>query len=135
VSRRIAKRACLNSDQLESEFQAVGFEVVFPEDHPLGHQVALFRHAEVIAGYGGSGMFQTLFVPEPKHVIQIASEAYGPRNEYMIAAVLRHRLDSVVCRAEPFDGDKPMHAPFRYDPAREGPFLREILAALPPLEG
>ena len=132
VSRRITKRACLNADQLEAEFRDAGFDVVFPEDYALGDQVALFRNAEVIAGYAGSGMFQTLFVPQPRHVIQIASEAYGPRNEYLIAATLGHRLDSVICRAEPFDGRKQMHAPFRYDPEREGPFLREILDSLPP---
>ena len=131
ISRRITKRACVNGEQLEAEFEAAGFEIVYPEDFSLGHQVALFRHAEVIAGYGGSGMFQTLFVEEPKHVIQVASEAYGPRNEYLIAAVLGHRLDSVICRAEPYDGPKPMHAPFRYDPDHEGPFLRQLLAALP----
>lgn len=132
ISRRIAKRGCVNGEQLEAEFEAAGFEIVYPEDYSLGHQVALFRNAEVIAGYGGSGMFQTMFAEEPKHVIQVASEVYGPRNEYLIAAVLGHRLDSVVCRAERYDGPKPMHAPFRYDPEHEGPFLREILAALQP---
>lgn len=133
ISRRISRRACVNGEQLEAEFAAAGFEIVYPEDYSLGHQVALFRHADVIAGYGGSGMFQTLFVDEPKHVIQVASEAYGPRNEYLIAAVLGHRLDSIICRAEPYDGLKAMLAPFRYDPDREGPFLREILASLPAL--
>jgi capsular polysaccharide biosynthesis protein len=135
VSRRSAKRACVNGDLLESEFEQAGFVVVFPEDFPLGHQIALFRHAEVIAGYGGSGMFQTLFVSEPKHVIQVVSEAYSPRNEYLIAAVRGHRLDSVVCLAEPYEGARVMHAPFRYDPAREGPFLREILGDVQPLDG
>jgi capsular polysaccharide biosynthesis protein len=134
VSRRSVKRACVNGGQLEAEFEQAGFVVVFPEDFPLGHQVALFRHAEVIAGYGGSGMFQTLFTSEPKHVIQVASEAYSPRNEYLIAAALGHRLDSVVCRAEPYDGPRVMHAPFRYDLEREGPYLREILASLPAIE-
>lgn len=131
-SRRIAKRGCVNGDQLEAEFRGAGFDIVFPEDYSLGDQVALFRNAEVIAGYAGSGMFQALFVPEPTHVIQVASEAYFPRNEYLIAATLAHRLDSVVCRAEPFAGKKAMHAPFRYDPDREGPFLRELLADITP---
>jgi capsular polysaccharide biosynthesis protein len=131
ASRRIAKRGCLNGEQLEAEFTRTGFEVVYPEDHPLGDQVALFRNAEVIAGYGGSGMFQSLFVPEPRHLIQVVSEAYSPRNEYLISAVLGHRLDAVVCRAEEFHKRKKMHAPFRYDPEREGPFLRELLESLP----
>jgi hypothetical protein len=68
-------------------------------------------------------------------VIQVVSEAYSPRNEYLIAAVRGHRLDSVVCLAEPYEGARVMHAPFRYDPAREGPFLREILGDVQPLDG
>lgn len=131
-SRRIAKRGCVNADRLEAEFREAGFDIVFPEDFSLGDQVALFRQAEVIAGYAGSGIFQALFVPESTHLIQVASEAYFPRNEYLIAATLGHRLDGVVCRAEPYDGKRAMHAPFRYDPDREGPFLRKVLAGLPP---
>src|SRR6478735_3147861 len=76
VSRRLAKRACHNSDEVEEIFRAAGFEVVFPEDHPLGDQVAMFRAASIVAGYAGSGMFNLCFVPEPTRVITVSSEAY-----------------------------------------------------------
>lgn len=128
LSRRTAKRACLNGAELEAVFVDHGFEVLFPEDHSLGEQVRLFRSAEVIAGYAGTGMFQIAFVAEPRHVIEVTSELYGGGNEFLIAAARRHRLDVVVCRAE---GEDPLSAPFRYDEQREGPALRRLLAELP----
>lgn len=131
VSRRIAKRACVNGAEVEAIFADHGFEIVFPEDYSLGEQVELFRSGQVIAGYAGSGMFQTMFVSRPLHVIQIASRVYRPRNEYLIAAVHGHRLDAVVCEPQPYAGKKRIQAPFRYDERREGPFLRGILDELP----
>ena len=54
LGRRSAKRACINAEELVAEFTAAGFEVVYPEDHPLADQVAMVRRAEVVAGYAGS---------------------------------------------------------------------------------
>lgn len=126
VGRREQKRRCRNAAEVEAQFLAHGFEVVHPEDHGLGDQVRMFRAAEVVAGFAGSGMFQLAFVTQPARVIEIVSDAYHSRNEYLIAAVRRHRIDSVVCRAE----RRTMQSPFSYDDAREGPFLRELLAGL-----
>lgn len=126
VTRREAKRRCHNAEEVEAQFLAHGFEVVHPEDHPLGDQVRMFRDAEVVAGFGGSGLFQLAFVPTPLRVIEVVSDAYHARNELLIAAVRRHRIDTVVCRAD----EPTMQSPFRYDDAREGPFLRETLAGL-----
>lgn len=129
VSRRGDKRACENGADVEAVFAEHGFEVVYPEDYTLGEQVLLFRGAEVIGGYAGSGMFQIAFVPEPTHVITVTSESYMPRNEYLIAAVRGHRVDAVVCRS---GGE--LHDSFAYDPEREGPFLRSILEPYRPSE-
>ncbi|GAA4084871.1 glycosyltransferase family 61 protein [Nocardioides kongjuensis] len=126
VARRVAKRACTNADEVEALFVDHGFEVVYPEDHPLGEQVALFRAARVVAGYAGSGMFTTAFVPHPQRLVLLGSTAYTPRNEVLIAAVRRHRIDSVVSRADRTD----VQSSFRVDLEREGPFLRSVLASL-----
>ena len=126
VSRRISKRSCVNGPELEQVFIDHGFDIVFPEDLSLGDQVAMFRAAEVVAGYAGSGVFQLEFVPEPKHVILVGSESYRPRNELLISAVRRHRLDRLVCRS---DG-KLVQSSFRYDEQRDGPFLRGLLAEI-----
>lgn len=127
LSRRETKRACVNGPELEQVFVEHGFEVLFPEDYSLGEQVQLFRAADVIAGFAGSGMFQIAFVAEPKIVIQVGSEAYGPRNEYLMAAVRRHRLTGIVCQA--YDG-RGLAADWWYDEQREGPALRALLAGL-----
>lgn len=123
IGRKVAKRSCANSEEVEAIFADHGFEVVFPEDHRLGDQVQMFRRAEVIGGYMGSGLFQTMFVREPKHVIQVGPSSYTPRNEYLIAAVRGHRLDSVVARAE----GRSLKAGYTFDLDREGVFLRRLL--------
>lgn len=127
LSRRETKRACVNGPEVEQVFAEYGFEVLFPEDYSLGEQVRLFRAADVIAGFAGSGMFQIAFVPEPRTVIQVGSQAYGPRNEYLMAAVRRHRLTGIVCQAH--DG-RGLAADWWYDEQREGPALRALLAGL-----
>ena len=127
VGRRLAKRSCTNADEVEALFVEHGFEIVYPEEHPLGEQVAMFRSARVVAGYAGSGMFTTAFVPRPQRLILIGSTAYTPRNEVLIAAVRRHRIDSVVCQAdEPGD----VHSSFAVGGERELPYLREVLTSL-----
>jgi capsular polysaccharide biosynthesis protein len=132
VSRRLPKRRCHNRDEVERLFQDAGFEVIFPEDHPIADQVAYFRRAEVIAGFAGSGMFTMAFSGAPKHVILVSSESYEHTNEHMFSAVLGHRLDMVMC--EP---DAPIpraertrsrnHDNFTFDKDREGVFLQQIL--------
>ena len=137
VSRRLSKRPCHNGQEVEALFEEHGFTIVFPEDSPLGAQVALFRSAEVIAGFSGSGLFNVTFASEPKHLIMVGSESYTARNEHMIAAVLGHRVDIATCRS---DNERTVtghwkpgsfHAGFTYEPDSPGGMhLRAVLAAL-----
>lgn len=136
VGRRHEKRACRNADEVEALFASHGFEIVYPEDHPLPVQARMFRNAEVIAGYAGSGLFNTLLATEPKHLILVSSESYTAENEWMIAAVQGHRIDVAWCEAEikmkkggPHIS-KAFHSPYTFDMAREGVFVRSILADL-----
>ncbi|WP_182525557.1 glycosyltransferase family 61 protein [Nocardioides dongkuii] len=127
VSRRSDKRACRNGPEVEALFAERGFEVVYPEDYSLGEQVRLFRAAEAIAGYAGSGLFQIAFVTEPTRVIMIGADTYSPRNEYLMAAVHGHRIDAVICRSE----GGGVQTSYSYDEEREGPYLRGLLDELP----
>lgn len=127
VGRRSDKRACVNGAEVEAIFAEYGFEVLYPEDYSLGEQVRLFRAAEVVAGYAGSGLFQIAFVPEPTHVIMVGAATYTPRNEYLMAAVHGHRVDAVVC--EPIG--RGIQASYTFDAEREGPYLRSLLDRLP----
>lgn len=127
-SRRIKKRSCHNTDEVEQIFRDAGFEIVFPEDYSLGDQVEMFRSAEVIGGFAGSGLFNICFAERPLHVVTIASDAYDARNEYLFASVLGHRIDSI--RSVP-DVPNEFQSPFTFDVDREGESLRQVLAALP----
>jgi hypothetical protein len=106
--------------------------VLYPEEYPLAQQVALFRRAEVIAGYAGSALFTLALSDTPKRVIMISSETYTATNEYMISSVLGHRLDIAWCRPEPEGpghrfGVRGFTADFNFDFAREGRFLRQVI--------
>ena len=134
-SRRTTKRQCRNAMEVETVFANQGFQVIYPEDFPLPEQAAIFRHADIVAGYAGSAMFTLAFCETPKLVIMITSEIYRARNEYMICSVLGHQLNVLWCRPDahqaaniwPGPGRK---APFTFDFAREGLFLEEALASL-----
>lgn len=88
VSRRVADtRSCTNTAQVEEFFAQQGFEVFYPEDRSFPEQVTMFRQASVVAGFGGSGMFSTMFAPGvPKLVL--SGDSYTANNEFLIAAVV-----------------------------------------------
>lgn len=131
--RRSSKRSCRNAEDLVGEFTRAGFEVVYPEDYPVPTQVELVRRATAVAGFAGSGLFHIALAGEPKHVVVVCSESYPAHNEYMMSALVGHRLDVVLCRAEvprvegSFDRQS-FHSDYRYDPDREGVFLRSVLS-------
>lgn len=131
-SRRHDKRACLNRLEVEDLFRGYGFEIIFPEEHPLGDQVAMFHHAEVVAGFAGSGMFTAMFSDRLRQVVVVSSDTYGPTNEYLIAAVRGHKLDMAVGTTaavlpEGVRPDKPLSWPFVVDMEVEGAWLRSVL--------
>ena len=110
--------------------RGAGFEVVYPEDHPLTVQATMARRAEVIAGFSGSGMFSVALADSPTHVIVIGSESYTAINEYRLSSFIGHQVDMVWCRADRPVRGKPFFADFTYDDAREGRFLRQVLDEL-----
>lgn len=127
VSRREDKRSCRNSAAVEKYFGTYGFTTVYPEDWPIGEQVALFRGADVIAGFAGSGMFQIALVKQPKHVLSLSHSRYRARNEYFMAAARGHRLDAIISKP---DDPADFQSSFTFDFADEGERLRELLEAL-----
>lgn len=90
LSRRdtLGNRRCLNRAEVEDRFANAGFEIVYPEDYPLRHQAGLMEHARVVAGFGGSAMFNTLFADNLRHMIVLNQESYTARNEQLIALAL-----------------------------------------------
>lgn len=132
-TRRIGRRSCRNADEVESRFAEAGYRVVLPEEHPLADQVAMVRAAESVGGFAGSGVFHIAFAGAPKHVVLVTTENYPCHNEYLISALLGHRLDIVVCRPDlPRPGAtftrESFQSDFAFDAGREGEFLDQALA-------
>ncbi|WP_019144455.1 glycosyltransferase family 61 protein [Aeromicrobium massiliense] len=136
VSRRDhLLRACRNVDEVERWFEDRGFQVVFPEEHSLPDQVAMFRGAEAVAGFAGSGLFNLAFVPRPTRVFTIGHRSYDARNEYLIAAARGHELTSVWSTPEiahPANAwsNDAFRSPFTFDFDDEGRFLARELDRL-----
>jgi capsular polysaccharide biosynthesis protein len=125
-SRRIRKRSCTNTSEVEALFEAQGFEIIFPEDLTLGDQIETFRKADVIAGFAGSGLFNMCFVDQPKRVIMLSSRTYSARNEYLFASVLGHEIDLITSEAR----DPVFQSPFTFDHDKEGHDLAGVFATL-----
>lgn len=133
--RPTLKRSCRNADEVERLFAEYGFEVVFPEEHSVPEQTALFRAADVVAGFAGSAMFTLAFCEQPKKGIILSPEAYTARNEFFIAAARGHSLDVIWSRSEIEHPDGGWSAAafgsgFRFDFDKEGADLRKVLDAL-----
>lgn len=124
VARRTNRRSCTNAADVERLFAERGFTALYPEDYSLYDQVALFRQAEAIGGWCGSGTFHLALVRDPKHLIRIGPVSYQPRNELLIAAVRGHRIDDVTCSDVEDDSDRPR---FSFNLEREGPYLTSVL--------
>lgn len=62
---------------------------MYPEDLDLGRQAALFAEAKVIAGFGGSAMFNLMFAELGTTTILLSHEAYNTaRNEHLFTSLL-----------------------------------------------
>lgn len=86
-------RSCHQAQELEEFLVERGFSIIRPETIPLGEQVHLFRSAETIAGFTGSGMFNLMFAPARARVLLFSSENYTARHEHLITSLLGNRVD------------------------------------------
>lgn len=82
------RRACRNVFEVEKLFAAHGFEIIYPERYDIGAQAGLFASASVIAGFGGSGLFNLIFADRLEKLIVLNHESYVARNEHLFGAVL-----------------------------------------------
>ncbi|WP_418058166.1 glycosyltransferase family 61 protein [Pimelobacter simplex] len=133
-ARRTDKRACRNAAEVEALFAAEGFAIVYPEEHPLAEQAAMFRAADVVGGYAGAAMFNLCWTDGPKDVVLLVPESYTAENEYLMAAVQGHRLSLVWCPSDvalPEEGfsAEAYQASYVADLVKDGDWLRSRLRA------
>lgn len=80
VSRRAglgarSGRTCLNEQALEDELQALGIEIIHPDQLNVRQQITAFANASLIIGCSGAGMFNAVFAPREAVVIEIESSS------------------------------------------------------------
>jgi len=137
ISRRDASsihRACRNTSEVEEVFRDHGFTIVYPEEHPLAEQARIFSGAKVLAGFGGSGMFNMMY-GAPEHVIVLNHDGYRVRNEHLYTALLGGTADyfwsaADIPHPEGSYTKEAFASPWRFDFERNGRALNELLAAL-----
>jgi capsular polysaccharide biosynthesis protein len=127
------QRRCLNSAEVEQRFTEAGFALVRPELLSTPDQVKLFSNAAVVAGYGGSGMFGSIFAREPGRRIVISSSQYTASNEYLISSVKGDEYVHFWCDAElnhPASGwsVEAFWSNYTFDFDRDGAMLDRALA-------
>jgi capsular polysaccharide biosynthesis protein len=128
----IKNRPCTNTAEVEEYFAERSFAIVRPEHHPLSEQARLFSGAEVVAGFGGSGLFNVLFSTNPSKLIVLSHQGYTARNEYLFASLLGCELIYLWSTPEILHprGDwtlEAFHSPWAFDFDLHHETLRQIL--------
>ncbi|WP_152364085.1 glycosyltransferase family 61 protein [Microlunatus speluncae] len=90
ISRKdnLSNRVCRNSRDVERWFADRGFTIIYPETLDLGQQAGVFAGARVIAGFGGSALFNAIHAEKLDTMIILNHESYTARNEHLITALL-----------------------------------------------
>jgi capsular polysaccharide biosynthesis protein len=126
VSRKSteANRACLNLDEVEAHFSALGFEIVYPETLPFAEQASTFGSARIVAGFAGSGMFSMMFAERLDGVLVLSHDSYTARNEFLYATALADELHYSWSRSQIQHGSdfstEAFHSPWAFDFAAHG---------------
>lgn len=125
-------RTCRNIREVEDWFRERGFAIVYPGELELSMQAGVFGNARVVAGFGGSGMFNVLFSRRLETMIVLNHEAYTARNEHLFASVLgvdTHYFWSTPDVAQPPDGwsSKAYYSGWAFDFARNGNDLQRVV--------
>ena len=129
-------RTCRNIREVEAFFAERGFDIVYPANHDLAVQAAIFDRAEVLAGFGGSAMFNIMFSKPLRTVILLNHEAYTARNEHLFTAVLGgvvHYFWSTPDIRHPEGGGWSREAyfsPWAFDFERNRAKLAQVITAL-----
>lgn len=128
-------RECRNGEAVVDLFREHGYEVINPENMTLGDQVDTFARAKVVAGFGGSGMLNSIFSDGPGTKIVVAPNTYNARNEYLISAVNRDRIHYFYGESEIQHPPKrwtwrAYRSPFTFDLGTDGKELRPLLERL-----
>lgn len=137
VSRtdRWRRRRCRNTREVEQFFESHGFTVIYPEQLDLSTQAGIFVSTPIIAGFGGSAIFNVMFSKNLKTLILLSHEAYTARNEHLYSSLLGcsvHYFWSPPDIPHPENGwsRKAFDGGWEFDFARNQKSLEVLLASL-----
>jgi capsular polysaccharide biosynthesis protein len=129
----LGRRRCRNQPELEDYFSRHGFQIIYPERHPMPEQAAIFANARVVAGFAGSAMFNLMYARKLESTIVLTHDAYHARNEELYAALLGGRIDYFRSHADlehpegGFDRDA-LRSSWAFDFERFGADLDRVVA-------
>ena len=95
----------------------------------------MFNGARVVAGFGGSAMFNLMHARRLEAVVVLSHHAYAARNEHLFASLLGADLhyfwqESDVAPPERHRSKESDRSSFAVDLDGQGDDLRRVLAAL-----
>jgi len=130
-----SRRTCRNAQRVESLFKEYGFSIVYPETLDVSTQAGIFANAKVIAGFGGSAMFNLMYARCVQTLIVLNHESYLARNEHLYSSLLgctAHYFWSAADIAQPPDrrSIQAEEAGWEFDFGRNRPALVALLTAL-----
>lgn len=98
ISRQDAdRRRVKNHDELSSELEKRGFEVVTLSDKPFRDQVKLVSGAETILGLHGAGLVHMLWATNPT-IIEIIPETYLWPTFFCLSQIMGFQYDAILAR-------------------------------------
>ncbi len=77
VSRKTFRRVIVNEATIESVFARFGFTIIYPELETFARQVRICSGADVIAGFSGSALHNSVFMRKGATLIEIGHPRYG----------------------------------------------------------
>lgn len=94
VSRQDARgiRRLLNEDALIARLRAEGFAIVVPGALSAAEEVTLFRHARVIVGPLGAGLYNALFTAAGAVIVALSDPNYAMEWLAQVAALRGHSV-------------------------------------------
>jgi len=127
-------RTCRNTSAVEEFFATRGYTVIYPEELSLAQQVATFRDARVVAGFGGSAMFNLMYAQKVEAVVVLNQEAYSARNEHLFTSLTGGAVHYFWSTpdVDPEGGLRPaaFTSDWEFDFERNGAELDQVLAQL-----
>lgn len=128
-------RDCRNIGAVEELFAEYGFTILRPEKLDLREQASVFAGAKIIAGFGGSGLFNLMYCQQAEKLIFLNQEAYTARNEHFYSLLLNCETDYFWSTPDiPHPAGKwseeAYYSSWEFDFERNEQELREVLARL-----